>query len=332
LGGDLVNSSSRSTPTPEAARDDACLRFVQLCGGLSIRRALLFALRLLWVRVVSVPCWIKQLRQHALETSRHCLLPDGGDQMVVAACGALTWQVADLSGGRPTPLETGLLYGGIALADRWVDVRAHDGSMRKTLADQVMAIAIEGRRPEEAQEPAGALMFAQIDLMLSLVHARSVSRPGWPRLKSALESLLSAGHREFQSSDMQAALAAAEDVGAASGLVLLQVAHLEGAAPSPEDERTAMMLGAILNILDDLLDWPEDLQSRTCTVVTAAPSVEEGEAFGYDRCVQLYRELEEQAQPRQLGAIRNVIATWWLRMSMKRRTISRHQLWQLVRA
>jgi len=217
-----------------------------------------------------------------------------------------------------------MVYSSVVIADQLIDSLGATASTKSELAwaytkafelDMEPALRLSRMFPDPA-----AVLFPAA--MFEYAGTACERRPGFKRVTSTLQSLLRAGYAEFAAETPEQTLRASEEVGAVSSSLILQSACVDHSEVDPKDSKAIALLGSIMNIVDDIHDWPVDLQRGAKTVVTTAADPATGEELGYERCCQLFGGLRKLASECRLNNFRGAIGWWWLRNALLNKTAS----------
>jgi hypothetical protein len=174
-------------------------------------------------------------------------------------------------------------------------------------------------------------VFAKCAIIFSYVRSHLIDLPRWGVFCADMQELLQSGYDEFDAEQPEACLAAAERLGSSSGAVMFDTAHCAFSGDCEVPRKAASLSGAIVNILDDILDWDEDLRHGLNTFVTTSETIQTGQELGYHRCCELIEELSALVPRRDMRRLRGLFGSWWLRNAIKNGNTRRGDISLLVR-
>jgi hypothetical protein len=259
--------------------------------------------------------------------SMACRLDGSHERIIRTISGLVTFLPSLVVHNRRSKFATQtatMVYSSVVLADQFIDNLRVGAAIKSELARAYIS-AFENdidpalRLAQGFSDPAALLLPAT---MFDYAGRMCRGRSGCERLTSALHSLLEAGHAEFRAETSGQALHACEKVGACSAEVILQAACIDHQQVDPTDAKAINLLGSIMNIVDDIQDWPADLQKGLKTMVTIADDPTTGEQIGYRRCCRLFSELDNVTLRNRMNNYRSAIGLWWLRNSFVGRTLT----------
>jgi len=221
------------------------------------------------------------------------------------------------------------VYSAITMVDAWIDSGNKTLEYKKKYIQLVHDYLIFN----SIETASGISLLDSHKILLLYAREKLYGRQGWPVFSRDFSRLVSAGNKEFSSDNPQTCLRAALLIGAYSAAAIYNSIFIDfQPAKNRKIKIDIMLLGSIMNIIDDIFDYSDDIKSHRKTFVTESPTIYDGQDMGYRRCISLWNQLAKMKFQKQKLAMQNTMAIWWLRNQFNSGDFKFSELLQISRS
>jgi hypothetical protein len=204
------------------------------------------------------------------------------------------------------------VYSAITMVDAWIDGGKRGVGYKKSYIRLVQDLMLTGVTSPSRDE--SIKLLDSHTILILFAHQKLAHRPGWVTFVRDFDRLVKAGDREFTSTTPSTCLRATELVGAYSAAAIFNAIFIDQPSNLKRSIKLDVMrLGAIMNIIDDIFDYSDDIKAARKTFVTQSDTIERGQELGYAKCARLWAQLKANKSRHQQLPMQNTMAVWWLR-------------------
>jgi hypothetical protein len=202
------------------------------------------------------------------------------------------------------------VYSAITMVDAWIDSGNKPLEYKKKYIQLVHDFLIF----DSIESDSDVILLDSHRILLLYAREKLYGRQGWPVFSKDFSRLVSAGNKEFSSDKPQTCLRATLLIGAYSAAAIYNSIFIDlPPAKNRMIKIDIMLLGSIMNIIDDIFDYSDDIKSNRKTFVTESPTIYGGQDLGYHTCILLWNQLAKLKFQKHKLAMQNTMAIWWLR-------------------